>query len=244
MEQSILDTLQSGKKSALVHMQKDAQLLQELQDRTIPLLHLYAWQAPSITYGYFAPIWDLVDQEKVIQRGIDIAKRPTGGGVLFHEDDFSFSLLIPHTHPIYSKNTEENYFWINSVVKEALYQLLGKEALTLSADTAYKRTNPHMSFCYATPTKYDILIGGKKVGGAAQRNTKHGLLHQSSIFFTRADFAKGVTKKKAFMMMEKNSIGLFSSPIKAFLREKFTDLLIKGFSLPLHLALQKQNGCP
>jgi lipoate-protein ligase A len=33
----------------------------------------------------------------------------------------------------------------------------------------------------AKPTKYDVMVGGKKVGGAAQRKTRHGFLHQGSI---------------------------------------------------------------
>ena len=38
------------------------------------------------------------------------------------------------------------------------------------------------SFCMAKPTKYDVMLDGKKVGGAAQRRTQHGYLHQGSIF--------------------------------------------------------------
>jgi lipoate-protein ligase A len=33
----------------------------------------------------------------------------------------------------------------------------------------------------AKPTKYDVMIHGKKIGGAAQRKTRHGFLHQGSI---------------------------------------------------------------
>jgi lipoate-protein ligase A len=33
----------------------------------------------------------------------------------------------------------------------------------------------------AKPTKYDILIEGKKIIGAAQRKTKQGFLHQGTI---------------------------------------------------------------
>ena len=36
-------------------------------------------------------------------------------------------------------------------------------------------------FCMAKPTKYDVIIDGRKVGGAAQRRTKEGFLHQGTI---------------------------------------------------------------
>ena len=33
----------------------------------------------------------------------------------------------------------------------------------------------------AAPTKYDVMVDGKKIGGAAQRQTKKGFLHQATI---------------------------------------------------------------
>ena len=41
---------------------------------------------------------------------------------------------------------------------------------------------------YARPTKYDVILHGKKIAGAAQRKKKQGYLHQGSICFTLPDY--------------------------------------------------------
>lgn len=37
----------------------------------------------------------------------------------------------------------------------------------------------------ARPTKYDVVLNGKKIAGAAQRKTKKGFLHQGTIALKR-----------------------------------------------------------
>ena len=37
--------------------------------------------------------------------------------------------------------------------------------------------------CFVNPTKYDIMLGGRKVGGGAQRRVREGILHQGSLHF-------------------------------------------------------------
>jgi len=169
-----MDWIDTGKRSAIENMELDSALLQDLGDSQELLLHFYDWEKPSATYGHF------IKPEEFLQEGkIDLAKRPTGGGIVFHVTDFAFSVLVPKGHPGYSENTLENYAFINKKVIEALGggELLPEEPEAL--DSASK------SFCMAKPTRYDVMINGKKVGGAAQRRTQHGYLHQGTIFLKK-----------------------------------------------------------
>ena len=60
----------------------------------IPLLHLYQWDGPSATYGYFIDPSKYLDLNKLRQHHVALARRPTGGGIVFHIWDLAFSFLI------------------------------------------------------------------------------------------------------------------------------------------------------
>jgi lipoate-protein ligase A len=174
--------IESGFLSPEAIMAKDAALLAQLDPSGPSLLHFYEWNVPCLTYGYFIDLACHIDLEALQQQGVQTARRPTGGGIIFHLTDFAFSILIPASHPRLSLNTLENYAFINQKVAEAVVhfavqflrpQLLVQESLCLSKECH--------AFCMAKPTQYDLIIQGKKVGGAAQRRTKQGLLHQASL---------------------------------------------------------------
>lgn len=177
-----LDVVFTPAQSAQKIMEKDRALLEELSSRHTPILHFYEWEAPSFTYGYFCKPFSIIDPKGVKNLKIDCARRPTGGGVCFHFSDLAFSFLMPSTHPLFSKETLSNYFYVNQRVQVAIRQFVGSQTELISSS---QEVSPLCTqFCYAKATKYDVLLLGKKVGGAAQRQTKKGYLHQGSIFLT------------------------------------------------------------
>lgn len=162
-------------------MLKDTQLLNQLNPDGSPILHLYEWREPSLTYGYFTDPARHLCLDALEKYGVSMARRPTGGGIIFHLTDLAFSLLVPAGHPSFSMNTLDNYSCINAWTAKAIAEFTGclKPDL-LVAEHPCTNQECH-AFCMAKPTKYDLIIGGKKVGGAAQRRTKAGLLHQGSL---------------------------------------------------------------
>jgi lipoate---protein ligase len=171
----------SGVGPAKSHMEGDRLLLEQLSLLDRPLLHYYRWETTAITYGHFINPWNLLKEEQA--QAFDIVRRPTGGGLIFHYNDFSFSVALPHDHPKLSNHTLENYHLLNSCVISCLKQLLGTTSFSLELLKCVENSRSlRTHFCMASPTQYDIMLDGCKVGGAAQRKTKWGLLHQSSIF--------------------------------------------------------------
>lgn len=161
-------------------MARDQALLHDLGAFPRPILHFYTWSQPAATYGYFLDPYRYLIKNGIDRRGIQLARRPTGGGILFHHCDLAFSVLIPSTHPGISLNTLSNYALVNNAVSEAVRMFIGERPALLLEEEPQPDANCS-SFCMAKPTKYDVMLGGKKVGGAAQRRTKDGLLHQGSI---------------------------------------------------------------
>lgn len=165
----------TGKAGAQQIMDLDHVLLKELTPDSNPILHFYEWQGPTITYGYFLKPADHLTV--VATNEFELARRPTGGGFVFHVHDFSFSILIPASHPQFSTKTEQNYLWINQLILKALQAYVQTPLNLISNDMKEHIPN----FCMAQPVKYDIMVNGKKVAGGAQRRTKNGFLHQGTI---------------------------------------------------------------
>ena len=166
--------IESGTLPADQVMAKDALLLQELH---APVLHLYEMEGRSATYGHFTDPKSLINLAACEEEKIVLAKRPTGGGIIFHFLDLAFSYLVPRGHPHYSENTLENYRTVNTLVQEALKELLPHASFSFIPP---EQKTPS-TFCMAHPTPYDLLANGKKIAGAAQRKTRLGFLHQGTI---------------------------------------------------------------
>lgn len=174
----------SGIAEAQHNMKMDVDLLASFEKECLhhPILHLYDWDAPSVTYGHFINPYDLLNKDEVQYLGLKLAQRPTGGGVVFHVSDFAFSILIPASHKGYSVNTLENYAYVNNLVIDVICEFTDNRSrpqLTQTDGSAFDADGKH--FCMAKPTKYDVILDGRKVGGGAQRRTRYGLLHQGTI---------------------------------------------------------------
>lgn len=161
-----------------------------LQHDPSPVLRFYRWQKHSATYGYF------IKPEKYLLQDSDLAlaRRPTGGGIIFHDYDLAFSLLIPANHPCYSLNTLDNYAYVNSRIMVAIKKFNPK--LPIQPYCCQGENKPN--FCMAHATIYDLMVEGKKAVGGAMRKTSKGFLHQGSICLRlpEKEFLKKVLARK------------------------------------------------
>ncbi len=173
----MLQVLETKPMSAKENMQMDQEMLDLLDRSQDPILHFYEWEKDSVTHGYFSKPEELLNLKELVNRNIDIAKRPTGGGVVFHSWDLAFSFLMPSAHPDFSMNTLENYAFVGDLVKTAVDELFDlSETVLIPEDMEGNRY-----FCMAKPTKYDVVLKGRKIAGAAQRKKRTGYLHQGTI---------------------------------------------------------------
>jgi lipoate-protein ligase A len=175
------EIIDSGSLSPQAIMEKDAQLLRSLQKNHAPILHLYDWDSPCLTYGYFTDPQKHLSLEALQRNQIELARRPTGGGIIFHLTDFAFSVILPESFPGYTLNTLENYALVNHRIANVIKSFKNNQIIPTFLSKEDVSENPCLGFCMAKPTEYDLIVEGKKVGGAAQRRMKQGLLHQASL---------------------------------------------------------------
>lgn len=179
---SAWEILDTGVQSAEENMRLDAELLANAESFSKPILHLYEWEGDSATYGYFTNPSTLLNLDNALTLGLKLARRPTGGGIIFHLWDLAFSVLVPASCPEYSRNTLDNYAFVNNAVLSAAQEFLeGHPPLALTSESFTPWDSHCAHFCMAKPTQYDVMWEGRKIAGAAQRQTKAGFLHQGSI---------------------------------------------------------------
>lgn len=202
--------IESGQLPPANIMAKDQLLLNELEhDPASPTLHFYDWEGQCLTYGYFTKPQELLNMNGINKYNLKMARRPTGGGIIFHLTDLAFSVIIPAGHHGYSQNTLDNYAYINQGVAKVISEWSGKQMpILLSEDFCNK--DKCIPFCMAQPTRYDVVVNGKKVGGAAQRKTKWGYLHQGTISLALPPIhiLKAVLKSEIIEAMQANTYSL------------------------------------
>ena len=214
--------------SALENMKFDSNLLDNLKDDII--LHFYNWKNPSITYGYFIDIDKYLDTNVLDELSIDYARRPTGGGIVFHMWDLAFSCLIPRKSKFFFADSIANYGFVNSIVLKAVKNFFLKKTTVFEKKFAFN--NLFNNFCMASPTKYDVVIDGKKIAGASQRCKKNGYLHQGTIACQKPDYdllEKILKKPNKIIIEEMQKRGFFED----YNKEDLKKALIEQFQKKL-----------
>ena len=74
--------------SAAMNMAIDEALL---ENATVPSIRFYRWHFPALSFGYFGRLSDVAGH--VSAR--DLVRRWTGGGIVLHGDDLTYSIMIP-----------------------------------------------------------------------------------------------------------------------------------------------------
>lgn len=159
--------------SALINMSIDKILVNTFKKENEPIFRLYSWEK-SFTIGLGQNIEDYKELQKSYKN--NYAKRITGGGVLFHGHDISYSLMLP-VDDFSSYSVKESYENICQFLLE-FYKSLGLNpafAKDLSIDLSKS------NFCQVGFEAYDIIINNKKIGGNAQKRTKNMIFQHGSI---------------------------------------------------------------
>lgn len=149
----------------------DEALLLESSLINAPVLRLYSWSEPAATFGYFQRYGD-VEQMTSLR---PLIRRPTGGGLVPHDADWTYSLTIPPHHFWYELHAVESYKRIHEWIRGAFTQVgLGTELSPVARKEAPGQ-------CFIGAEQFDLLASNRKIAGAAQRRTRAGLLIQGSI---------------------------------------------------------------
>ena len=149
----------------------DEALLESAPRLGRPILRFYGWAAPAATFGYFQKIAE-VERLSPLR---PLIRRPTGGGLVPHDADWTYSIVAPPADHWYSLKAADSYQRVHEWIRAAFAEL----ALPTQLSPSRQVGSP--GHCFVGAEQFDVLLGERKIAGAAQRRTRSGLLIQGSI---------------------------------------------------------------
>jgi len=154
-----------------------------LEAATIPTIRFYRWRSSALSFGYFGKFSDVA----IYAAERDLVRRWTGGGIVFHGNDLTYSIVIPANDPLFNESSMAIYEKIHHAFAEALNGTGGRAVVAGGVDPGRIALSKHAAVsasgynCFANPVRADVMMNGRKIAGAAQRRTHRGLLQQGSI---------------------------------------------------------------
>lgn len=136
----------------------------------LPVMRVFRWCRPWVSAGYFVPL----DEAEIVRSDLPVCRRWTGGGIVVHEGDFTFSLSVPKNEAFASLRPTESYRRIHLALADALRRSGRTADLAEGAGDTPRE-------CFEGAVQHDLVADGRKIAGGAQRRTRRGLLYQGSV---------------------------------------------------------------
>lgn len=146
-----------------------------------PVLRLYGWAPPTLSLGRFQKAAEVLDLGRCRADNVAVVRRVTGGGVIYHADELTYSLVCAPGQIPPAASIKDSFRVLTGFLL-AFYRMLGLDA-AYAADVAPEgtRLGERTAFCFAGRESFDILAGGSKIGGNAQRRLKGVIFQHGSI---------------------------------------------------------------
>lgn len=163
-----MQVLIEGARTGAENMARDLALLREGR----PTLRLYRWSPACVSLGYAQPEED-VDREATRDLGLDVVRRPTGGGAILHaETEVTYAVVLPRA--LAPPNLFDSYRFIAQGVREALSHW-GIASEFLEGHSGRE------ALCYLREEGVSVGVHGRKISGGAQKRTKTALLQHGTL---------------------------------------------------------------
>ncbi len=155
--------LLTGAKDAFTNMAVDESVLRQVAEKKSKnTVRFFQWVPSTVSIGYFQGIEEEVDLRTCKEKDVDVVRRITGGGAVFHDynGEITYSVAVNESHPAMPKNIIESYH----VLCGGLVN--GFKNLGLNAE--FKPVN-------------DIVVNNKKISGSAHTRRFGGILQHGTI---------------------------------------------------------------
>jgi lipoate-protein ligase A len=164
------------------NMAVDEALLQHFDPAaSLPVLRLYGWEPPAFSLGRFQRAEEALHLDRCTAGGIPVVRRITGGGVIYHAAELTYSVVCAPRHISDARGVKESFRALTGFLLR-FYGNLGIEASwAVDSPSAGARFGGRTPLCFAGKEEYDIVAGGRKIGGNAQRRLKDVIFQHGSV---------------------------------------------------------------
>jgi lipoate-protein ligase A len=180
-----------------------------------PTLRLYTWSPSAVSIGRFQAVNEAVNMAACRERGIDVVRRITGGGGVYHGEvgEVTYSVVL-----------KEEYLPTGDYVASFEYLLGGVIGTlrTLGLKAEFARIN-------------DVVVNGKKVSGSAQVRRNGAVLQHGTVLLT-------MDKEVAFKVLNVPKLKLEERAL-ALPADRVTSIEAEGVHVDIdHLYRELEDG--
>jgi lipoate-protein ligase A len=156
------------------------EVLLETGAQGVASLRLYQWSEPTLSLGYFQPERRRFDDARLA--GLPFVRRMTGGDALVHHYEVTYALALPAGRPWQMAGSCGPC--MHRIIAAALRKFRISAHL-YESDRPAPFAGP---LCFQHVNPGDLVLGGHKVVGSAQRKQRGSLLQHGGILLYQSPY--------------------------------------------------------
>lgn len=169
--------IDSAPRRGAANMAVDEYLFRGLTKEARTIVRFYGWSRPTASLGYSQIAGRVLNTDFCRRNGIDVVRRITGGKLVLHWREITYSLVSSDTEA-FSGTLAGSYRLISAALIRGLEKIGLRARLAGPAPPSYTRGNMP---CFAYPARDEIEIEGRKIVGSAQKRVGGRFLQHGSI---------------------------------------------------------------
>ncbi len=241
--------VESDSADGATQMATDWAILENAKDVGIPTVRVYRWNPYCISLGYHQSV-ESIDLNKCQDGGVDVVRRPTGGRAVFHAEEITYSVVIPEGSSEYSESVGDVYHFISRGLVRGIWKFgVPGELQRRSPDLRTHYQTPLSVSCFSAAAKYEVVVGGKKLVGSAQRRVSGGVLQHGSILtgdahLTLPVYVVGVgaeERKRMRRVMEEKTVSIGGYLGKKVDYREMIEAIRRGMEEEVSVAFEKSG---
>jgi len=155
-------------------MAVDAGLMSRARETGEATFRVYGWTRPTLSFGRNESVRTRFSPAHLAQLGVDAVRRPTGGRVLLHEGDVTYSITAPASD---AESVRSAFARLNALLMAGLAGL----GVVVGEASRGRALRPGRDACFAEPSAGELVFDGRKLVASAQQRDAGALLQHGSI---------------------------------------------------------------
>lgn len=162
------------------NMAVDEAMLRHATEIGMPTLRFYQWEEPTLSLGYFQKYDDR--QQHLASLECPCVRRASGGGAILHDHELTYSFVAPVNDPRSDQYTR----WFD-LFHETLVEVLAAWGIDAQLSGNLTPGSPSDPFlCFQRRHAVDVVVGGYKICGSAQRRHQAAILQHGSVLLKQS----------------------------------------------------------
>jgi len=158
-------------------------------------LRLYSWSPPSLSFGYFQKIEEIIDLKFLKNSSLGAVRRMTGGRMVFHSKEITFSIGLPLSSIKLPDSGETSFLARFREIMKPFMASLSELGLFPSFGKIRQGNDKSKIYCFSTSAGHSVFLGEKKLIGAAGSVKGNFILVHGSIPISKTTLPREIFLK-------------------------------------------------